>query len=323
MRIEKIITRELLDSRGFPTVEVDLLLESQVWGRAAVPSGASTGQFEALELRDLDSRRYQGKGVLKACENVNTHIAKALCGKTFASQQQLDETLCALDGTDNKSHLGANAILAVSLAYARALAHHSQKPLFESLHQARHIMNLPTPMINVINGGAHADNPLSIQEFMIVPYGFDSFAEAIRCGSEIFMSLKALLKKQGFSTNVGDEGGFAPGLTSSRGALDALSEAVIKAGYTLGTQVGFALDVAASELLKDDNRYHFEEEKLTLDQDGLVLMYDKLLNDYPIISIEDGCGEVDFEGWKLLTQAFGDKVQLLGDDLFVTSTQRL
>ena len=258
--IEKIVAREILDSRGFPTVEVDLLLTGGAWGRAAVPSGASTGQFEALELRDLDLSRYQGKGVRKACENVMKYMVPALCGKTFQSQAQLDEMLCGLDGTPNKSNLGANGILAVSLAFARAQAAHENKRLFESLHIPAYTMTLPTPMINVINGGQHADNPLSIQEFMIVPYGFETFSEAIRCGSEIFMSLKALLKKQGFATNVGDEGGFAPALTSSRAALDALSEAVVKAGYTLGKQVGFALDVAASELLTEDGRYHFTEE---------------------------------------------------------------
>jgi enolase len=323
MRIEQIIAREILDSRGFPTIEVDLSFANGAWGRAAVPSGASTGQFEALELRDGDPKRFCGKGVLNACKNVHEKIAPTLCGKLFETQAQLDTHLCQLDGTPNKSHLGANAILAVSLAYARARSVYEEKRLFESLQQSHHAMSLPTPMINVINGGAHADNPLSIQEFMIIPYGFTTFHEAIACGSEIFMALKGLLKKQGFATNVGDEGGFAPALKSSRAALDVLSESVVKAGYSLGKQVGFALDVAASELLGEDGKYHFPEEKLILDQEALVLMYDTLLNEYPIISIEDGCGEIDFEGWKLMTQAFGDKVQLVGDDLFVTNTTRL
>jgi enolase len=319
--IVDVIAREILDSRGNPTIEADVVLESGVSGRAAVPSGASTGSKEAIELRDGDAARYLGKGVLKAVENVNTEICEAILGLDASEQGFIDHTLIDLDGTDNKGRLGANAILAVSCAVAKAAAEESTLPLYRYLGGAGQ-MQLPVPLMNVINGGAHANNKIDLQEFMIVPLGAPSFREALRYGAEVFHTLKKLIDARGMPTTVGDEGGFAPDLPSNEAALQLLVEAIDKAGYTPGKDIALALDCAASEFWKDE-RYQLASENraLTSEQfaDVLAVWCDK----YPIISIEDGMSEHDWTGWKYLTDRLGKNVQLVGDDLFVTNTKIL
>ena len=316
-----IHAREILDSRGTPTIEVDVVLESGVMGRAAVPSGASTGIHEAAELRDGDMSRYGGKGVQKAVDNVNGEIYDALSGMDAEEQIVIDHTLIDLDGTANKSRLGANAILGVSLATARAAAEEAALPLYRYVGGTFASL-LPVPMMNIINGGAHADNPIDIQEFMIMPVGAATCTDSIRMGSEIFQSLKRALKDAGHNTNVGDEGGFAPNLKSAEQALDFIMQSIEKAGYKPGEDVVLALDCASSEFFKD-GKYVMEGAKKTFDQKALVKYYAKLVSNYPILSIEDGCAEDDFEGWALLTEALGDKIQLVGDDIFVTNPDRL
>ena len=315
--ITDIFAREILDSRGNPTVECDVLLESGVMGRAAVPSGASTGSREALELRDGDAARYLGKGVLKAVENINNEIAQALIGIDASEQGYIDRILLDLDGTDNKGRLGANATLAVSLAVARAAAEDAGLPLYRYLGGAGP-MAMPVPMMNVINGGAHANNSLDIQEFMIMPVGAQSFREALRCGAEVFHALKKLCDSKGFPTTVGDEGGFAPNLGSHQEALELIQEAVAAAGYTVGEDVVFALDCASSEFYRD-GRYHLSAEGLALSSAEFADYLADLVEKFPIVSIEDGMDENDRDGWKLLTAKLGGKVQLVGDDLFVTN----
>ena len=319
--IVDITAREILDSRGNPTVEVDVVLEDGAFGRAAVPSGASTGAHEAVEKRDGDKARYQGKGVLQAVDAVNTEIFDTLSGFEAEDQRRIDDTLIALDGTANKSRLGANAILGVSLAVAKAAAASSGLELYRYVGgvQAR---VLPTPLMNIINGGAHADNPIDIQEFMLVPAGAKSFSEGLRMGAEIFHALKAELKRAGHNTNVGDEGGFAPYLGSADAALDFIVKAGEKAGYAAGKDFWLALDVASTEFFKD-GKYHLEGEGKTLDRAGMVDYLAGLAANFPIVSIEDGCSEDDFEGWALLTERLGKKIQLVGDDLFVTNPIRL
>ncbi|RUR19244.1 phosphopyruvate hydratase [Legionella sp. km535] len=321
MQIAKIQARELLDSRGNPTVEADVILSNGMIGRASVPSGASTGTREACELRDNDLKRYNGKGVLKAVSHVNTEINQVLKGASVDDQEQLDRVLCDLDGTENKSRLGANAILAVSLASARANAIYQNKALYTLLNHGE-TMSMPVPMMNILNGGAHADNNVDIQEFMIMPVGAPDFPTAIRMGAEIFHILKAVLKKQGLNTSVGDEGGFAPDIKSNRQALDMLSEAVEKAGYRLGEDIVFSLDVAASELY-DEGNYHMASERLNFNSIQLIDYYADLVASYPIVSIEDGLDEKDWAGWKHLTERLGSKIQLVGDDLFVTNPKIL
>ncbi|MCH9756352.1 MAG: phosphopyruvate hydratase [Gammaproteobacteria bacterium] len=321
MRIVSIKGREILDSRGNPTVEADVVLDSGAMGRASVPSGASTGQLEACELRDGDKARFAGKGVLKAVECINQDIQHALQQMSVEDQAALDTRLRELDGTENKSRLGANAILAVSLAAARAAANAEEKPLFEALNRAE-TMTLPVPMMNVLNGGAHADNNVDIQEFMIMPVGAKDFPMALQMGAEIFQVLKTVLRKKGLNTAVGDEGGFAPNLSSNREALDLLSEAVEQAGYNLKEDIVFALDVAASELFSE-GAYHLASENLTLTSQDLVGYYATLLEHYPIVSIEDGLDEGDWDGWKYMTDTLGGMVQLVGDDLFVTNPRIL
>jgi enolase len=319
--IVDIIAREILDSRGNPTVEVDVLLDDGSKGRAAVPSGASTGAHEAVELRDGDKKRYLGKGVGKAIDAVNGEIFDALSGLDATNQVQIDETMIALDGTPNKKRLGANAILGVSLATAKAAAISRDLPLYKYVGGAfAHV--LPVPMMNIVNGGAHADNPIDFQEFMIMPVGAPTFADAVRTGSEIFHTLKAALKADGHNTNVGDEGGFAPNLKSAQAALDFVMTAIDNAGYKAGDDVVIALDCAATEFFKDGN-YVYEGERKTRDPKAQAKYLAKLVADYPILSIEDGMGEDDLEGWKILTDLVGDKCQLVGDDLFVTNTRRL
>ena len=319
--ISDIRAREILDSRGNPTVEVDVLLESGVLGRAAVPSGASTGVHEAVELRDGDKARYGGKGVLRAVEAVNGEIFDALSGMDAEDQVAIDRSLIELDGTPNKGRLGANALLGVSLAVARAAAADYDLPLYRYVGGV-FARTLPVPLMNVINGGAHADNPLDLQEFMIAPVGATSLAEAVRMGSEVFHALKAQLKKQGMSTNVGDEGGFAPDIADAEAALAAIMAAIESAGYKPGTDVALALDPAASEFYKD-GKYVLAGVKRTLDAAGMVTFYEDLTKAFPIVSIEDGMAEDDWEGWRALTQALGGRVQLVGDDLFVTNAARL
>ncbi|OAN52886.1 phosphopyruvate hydratase [Paramagnetospirillum marisnigri] len=316
-----IHAREILDSRGNPTVEVDVVLETGTYGRAAVPSGASTGVHEACELRDGDKSRYLGKGVQKAVESVNGEIYDALSGMDVEDQVVLDKTMIDLDGTPNKSRLGANAILGVSLAAAKAAADEAGLPLYRYVGGA-FASTLPVPMMNIINGGAHADNPIDIQEFMIMPVGAATCAEAVRIGAEVFHALKKTLKDAGHNTNVGDEGGFAPNLKSAEMALDFIMKSIETAGYKPGEDVMLALDCASSEFFKE-GKYVMTGAKKTYDQKGLVKFYAKLVNSYPIISIEDGCAEDDLEGWELLTEALGAKVQLVGDDLFVTNPNRL
>jgi enolase len=319
-QIEHVHARQILDSRGNPTVEVELSLQSGAWGRAAVPSGASTGEFEATELRD-GGDQWMGKGVTKAVENVNTEIATAIHGQDASSQAALDRMLISLDGTPNKSRLGANALLAVSLAAAHASAAEERLPLWRYLGgETAHV--LPVPMMNVLNGGAHADNAIDFQEFMIVPVGAGSFSEALRMGSEVFHHLKATLKAEGHSTAVGDEGGFAPDLESNEQALEVLVSGIEAAGFEPGEQVAIALDPAVSELYTD-GRYVLEHEGRSLDATELAAYWADLCTRYPILSIEDGMDEEDWDGWSALTQQLGRRVQLVGDDLFVTNPARL
>jgi enolase len=320
-RIADIQGREIIDSRGNPTVEADVVLDSGVMGRAAVPSGASTGTREAVELRDGDPRRYLGKGVLHAVANVNGAIRAALVGRDAQDQRGLDARMIELDGTENKSHLGANAILAVSLAAVHAAANDRKLPLFRHLAGDRE-PELPVPMMNIINGGAHADNNVDIQEFMILPVGAPSFSEAVRYGAEIFHTLKKVLHKQGLATTVGDEGGFAPNLPSNEAALETMIEAVQLAGYTPGGDVYLGLDVASSEFFRE-NVYTLESEGREFSAAQFVDYLADLVGRYPIITIEDGMSESDWQGWAILTQRLGRRVQLVGDDLFVTNTRLL
>jgi enolase len=319
--IVDVVAREILDSRGNPTVEADVLLESGVMGRAAVPSGASTGEKEAIELRDGDPARYLGKGVLRAVENINTEICEAIIGLDAVEQALIDQTLIELDGTDNKERLGANATLAVSLAVAKAAAEESGLPLYRYLGGAGR-MQLPVPMMNVINGGAHANNSLDLQEFMIIPVGAVSFREAMRCGVEIFHTLKTLINAKGMPTTVGDEGGFAPNLPGNEAALQLIMEAIDKAGYTPGEQVAIGLDCASSEFFAD-GVYDIGSEGLKLKPEQFADYLAAWVDKYPIISIEDGMAENDWAGWEILTDRLGDNVQLVGDDLFVTNTRIL
>ena len=319
--IVDIVGREILDSRGNPTVECDVLLESGTMGRAAVPSGASTGSREAIELRDGDMKRYLGKGVLKAVEHINTEISEAVLGLDASEQAFLDRTLIDLDGTDNKSRLGANAMLAVSMAVARAAAEEAGLPLYRYFGGMGG-MQMPVPMMNVINGGAHANNNLDLQEFMILPVGAPNFREAIRYGAEVFHALKKILHDRGMSTAVGDEGGFAPSVASHEAAIQLILEAIDKAGYTAGEQIALGLDCAASEFYKD-GKYHLEGEGLTLSATEWTDILATWCDKYPIISIEDGMAEGDWDGWKILTERLGKKVQIVGDDLFVTNTKIL
>ena len=321
--ISDIYAREILDSRGNPTVEVEVWTESGGYGRAAVPSGASTGAFEAVELRDGDKDRYMGKGVEKAVDNVNDIIAPELIGMDAAMQVVVDQIMIELDGTDNKGKLGANAILGVSMACARAAADVFGLPLYQYLGGVNG-KTLPVPMMNILNGGEHADNNVDIQEFMVMPVGAPSFKEALRMGAEVFHNLKAVLKGKGLNTAVGDEGGFAPNLTSNEEALATIVEAIKVAGYEPGKDVMLALDVAASELYnKDTKKYVLAGEGKELTATEFVDFYAEMVDKYPIISIEDGLDEEDWEGWKVMTEKLGDKIQLVGDDLFVTNTERL
>ena len=319
--IVDILAREILDSRGNPTIEVDLTLDDGAFGRAAVPSGASTGAHEAVEKRDGDKSRYGGKGVLQAVAAVNGEIFDTLSGLDAEDQRRLDDLMIELDGTPNKSRLGANAILGVSLAAAKASAISKELPLYRYVGGVSARV-LPTPMMNIINGGAHADNPIDIQEFMILPTGADTFSDALRMGAEIFHSLKSALKAAGHNTNVGDEGGFAPNLASAEAALEFIVKAGEGAGYKAGKDFQLGLDVASTEFFKD-GRYRLEGEGKTLDQAGMVDYLAALVAKFPIVTIEDGCAEDDFEGWKLLTDKLGGKIQLVGDDLFVTNPVRL
>jgi enolase len=320
--IESVFGREILDSRGNPTVEVEVELDGGARGRAAVPSGASTGEREAVELRDGDKKRYLGKGVLKAVKAVNNELAAELLGEDALDQALVDSLMIELDGTANKERLGANAILAVSLAVAKAAAEATAQPLYRYVGGVN-ARTLPVPFMNIINGGAHADNTLDPQEFMIVPHGAPTFAEALRMGVEVFHSLKGILKKKGLATSVGDEGGFAPDLKSNEEALETILEAIKGAGYKAGTQISLALDVAASEL-HEGKKYVFKKSGGAVKtSEQMVAMYEKWVKDYPIVSLEDGLGEKDWPGWKALTQALGSKVQLVGDDLFVTNPEIL
>lgn len=320
--ITQIYAREVLDSRGNPTVEVEVFTESGAFGRAIVPSGASTGEYEAVELRDGDKSRYLGKGVLKAVENVNTIIAQELEGNfSVLDQVVIDKALIELDGTENKGKLGANAILGVSMAVAHAAADYLDVPLYQYLG-GFNSKQLPVPMMNILNGGAHADNNVDIQEFMVMPVGAESFRHALRMGAEIFHSLKAVLKDKGYNTAVGDEGGFAPNLGSNEEAITVILEAIEKAGYKAGEEVKLAMDVASSELFsKEDGKYHLDGEGVVKTSEEMVDWYDELTAKYPIISIEDGLDENDWAGHKLLTDRIGSRVQLVGDDLFVTNTK--
>jgi enolase len=326
MKIKSLKSRQILDSRGNPTVETDVVLEDESFGRAAVPSGASTGTHEALELRDGDKTKYLGKGVLQAVENVNNAIAKELIGKDIPDQEMLDQILKALDGTENKSKLGANAILSVSLAFAKAAAASQEVPLYLYLQQLSNSgkeISLPLPMMNICNGGAHADFATDIQEFMIMPIGAKSFSDAIRMGSEVFQNLKSVLKKAGYETTVGDEGGFAPRVKNGNAeSLELISQAITQSGYKLGTDIVFALDVASSEFYENGS-YKLKKENQEFSSEQMVKWLEDLCNKYPIVSIEDGMAESDWEGWKLLTKTLGEKVQLVGDDLLVTNTKFL
>lgn len=319
--IKAIKAREVLDSRGNPTVEVDVCLANGILGRAIVPSGASTGQFEAVELRDGDKKRYLGKGVTKAVNHVNTIIAPQLVGKDVRMQVEIDQFLIHLDGTENKANLGANAILGVSLACAKAAAKASNMSLYRYIG-GTNTKVLPAPMMNILNGGKHADNTVDIQEFMIMPLGAPTFKEALRVGTEVFHALKAVLKDKGYSTAVGDEGGFAPNLKSNEEAFLVIVEAIEKAGYTAGEDVYIAIDVASSELYKD-GKYHLTGEGVEKTAEEMIDFYEAMIKKYPIISIEDGLDEDDWAGWKSMTERIGEKVQLVGDDLFVTNTKRL
>jgi enolase len=320
--IVDIVGREILDSRGNPTVECDVLLESGTMGRAAVPSGASTGSREAIELRDGDKSRYLGKGVLRAVEHINTEISEAVLGLDASEQAFLDRTLIDLDGTDNKSRLGANATLAVSMAVARAAAEESGLPLYRYFGGMGG-MQMPVPMMNVINGGAHANNTLDLQEFMIIPVGAPSFREAVRYGAEVFHALKKIIDAKGMSTSVGDEGGFAPSVASHEAAIQLILEAIDKAGYTAGEQIALGLDCAASEFYKDGQYVLEGEGGMKLSAAGWTDMLATWVDKYPILSIEDGMAESDWDGWKHLAERLGKKVQLVGDDLFVTNTKIL
>ncbi len=320
-KIVEVRGREVIDSRGNPTVEADVILESGVLGRAAVPSGASTGSREAVELRDGDPQRYLGKGVRNAVANVSGEIRRALLGRDVADQAQIDGILLELDGTANKARLGANALLAVSLAAARAHARQQKIPLYRSL-AGEEILSMPVPMMNIINGGEHADNSVDIQEFMILPVGMPSFSEALRAGAEVFHALKKVLSDRGMNTAVGDEGGFAPDLPSNEAALEVIAEAVAAAGYALGDNILLGLDVASSEFFAD-GVYTLASEDKTFDAAGFTEYLTGLVDRYPIISIEDGMDESDWEGWRLLTERLGKNVQLVGDDLFVTNTKIL
>jgi enolase len=320
--IDSVFAREILDSRGNPTVEVEVVLEGGALGRAAVPSGASTGEREAVELRDGDKKRFLGKGVQKAVKAVNDIISGEVIGEDALDQALIDSLMIDLDGTETKKRLGANAILAVSLAVAKAAAEASEMPLYRYVGGVA-ARTLPVPCMNIINGGAHADNKLDPQEFMIAPHGFDRFSEALRAGTEIFHHLKAILKKKGYSTAVGDEGGFAPDLGSSEEALDTIVDAIRTAGYKPGTQVSIALDPAASEL-HDGKKYLFKKSGGAAKSSAqMIAMYEKWVKAYPIVSIEDGLGEKDWEGWRDLTKALGSKIQLVGDDIFVTNPKIL
>ena len=327
MKIQSVKGREILDSRGNPTVEADVTLEGGASGRAAVPSGASTGQREALELRDGDTKRYLGKGVTSAVSHVNGEIAKAIVGRE-GDQRAIDRAMIDLDGTPNKGRLGANALLGVSMALARANANALGLPLYAhaaKLYGTSAATVLPVPMMNILNGGAHADSSVDFQEFMVMPVGARTFADAVRCGAEIFHALRGILKKKGYSTGVGDEGGFAPSLSSNQEALDVVLDAVGQAGYKAGETVYLALDVASSELWNDDSKkYEFKKSKdKTRSADDMVKLYEDWVRQYPIISIEDGLAEGDWDGWKTLTGALGDRVQLVGDDVFVTNPEIL
>jgi enolase len=323
--IVDILGREILDSRGNPTVEVEVLLESGIIGRAAIPSGASTGEHEAVELRDGDKSRYNGKGVLKAVENINDKIADELIDFDAADQAEIDNMLITLDGTENKSSLGANAILGVSLACAKAVAETFGLPLYRYIG-GTNARTLPVPMMNIVNGGKHADNNVDFQEFMIVPYGAPSFAEALRMGAETFHALKSVLSKKGYNTAVGDEGGFAPNLKSNEEAIEVILEAIEKTGYKTGSDIAIALDPAASEFyLKEKNAYHLFKsapgKEITVEK--MVDFWVEWTKKYPIVSLEDGLAEDDWDGWQMLTEKLGDKIQLVGDDIFVTNTERL
>jgi len=321
MIITDIMAREVMDSRGNPTVEVDVILEDGTMGRAAVPSGASTGQHEAVELRDGDKGRYMGKGVLKAVDNVNDRIAPEVVGMSVFDQVGIDSVMIELDGTPNKSVLGANAILGVSMAVAKAAAITLELPLYQYLG-GFNAKELPVPMMNILNGGAHADNNVDIQEFMIMPVGAPSFAEGLRMCAEVYHTLKAVLKGLGLNTAIGDEGGFAPNLSSNEQALQVIVEAITKAGYKPGEDFELALDVASTEIYKD-GKYHLEGEGVVKTSEEMVEFYSQLIEKYPIRSIEDGMSEDDWAGWKLMTEKLGKKIQIVGDDLFVTNTERL
>ena len=322
--IIEVHARQILDSRGNPTVEVDVLTDEGAMGRAAVPSGASTGIHEAVELRDNDKKKYVGKGVIKAVKNVNDHIAKAVEGFDVSAQAAIDQIMIELDGTPNKGKLGANAILAVSMAVAKAAAEEANLPLYRYIG-GTNAKTLPIPMMNIVNGGAHADNKIDFQEFMVMPIGAPNFSEGLRWGVEIFHHLKSVLKKKGFSTNVGDEGGFAPNIQSNEEAIETVLEAIHAAGYKTGSQIAIAMDAANSELWDaKKKKYVFHKSSgKELSSDQLVKYWEKWVKQYPIISIEDGMAEDDWNGWKALTQAVGDKCQLVGDDLFVTNVDRL
>lgn len=320
-KIRQVIGREIIDSRGNPTVEADVILDSGILGRAAVPSGASTGSREAVELRDADARRYLGKGVLHAVAHVNGEIRNAVVGMEVGEQAEIDRTLIELDGTENKGRLGANALLAVSLAAARAAAAQNGVALYRHL-QPQGPYLFPVPMMNILNGGAHADNNVDIQEFMVLPTGAPSIAEAIRCGAEVFHSLKEVLKGRGLNTAVGDEGGFAPDLRSNEEAIEVIMEAIARAGYHAGKDIHLALDVASSEFYKD-GLYHLASEDKHLDASAFAAYLEEWVERYPIISIEDGMEESDWDGWKHLTERLGQRCQLVGDDLFVTNTRIL
>jgi enolase len=319
--IVEVVAREILDSRGNPTVEADVLVESGAMGRAAVPSGASTGSREAIELRDGDAQRFFGKGVQKAVDNVNTEITEAILGLDVSEQAHIDEVLIDLDGTENKSRLGANAILAVSLACAKAAAEESGLPLYRYLGGSGP-KRMPVPMMNVINGGAHANNSLDLQEFMIIPAGRPTFRDALRCGVEVFQTLKKMLDKEGLSTTVGDEGGFAPSLPNNEAAIQWVMRAIEEAGYLAGSDVVIGLDCAASEFFQD-GKYRFESERLSYSNAQFVDLLASWCDKYPIVSIEDGMSEQDWDGWELLTDRLGDRVQLVGDDIFVTNPKIL
>jgi len=321
--IDAVYAREILDSRGNPTVEVDVFLSGGAIGRAGVPSGASTGAYEAVELRDGDKSRYGGKGVLKAVENVNEVIAPELIGMDALDQVAIDKLMINLDGTENKAKLGANAILGVSLAVAKAAANALGMPLYKYIG-GTNAKELPVPMMNILNGGAHADSAVDIQEFMVMPVGFTTYKEGVRAGAEIFHALGKLIKAKGDSTAVGNEGGYAPrSLNGAEDALDLIMEAIEKAGYKAGEQIKLALDVAATELIQEDGTYNFEREGIVRTSDEIVDYYAKLVEKYPIVSIEDGLGEDDWATWNKLVEKIGDKVQIVGDDLFVTNTERL